>query len=80
MTQQQILTQLTNVFREVFQDDDLAITPATTAEDVSGWDSAAHINLMLAVEARLGIVFNTSEIDDMRTVGDLAAAIERKLN
>jgi acyl carrier protein len=80
MTQQQILTQLTNVFREVFQDDDLAITPATTAEDVSGWDSAAHINLMLAVEARLGIVFNTSEIDDMRTVGDLATAIERKLN
>jgi len=80
MTQQQILTQLTDVFREVFQSEDLAITPATTAEDVLGWDSAAHINLMLAVEARLGIVFNTSEIDDMRTVGDLAAAIERKLN
>jgi acyl carrier protein len=80
MTQEEIYTQLTNVFREVFQDDDLVITSATTAEDVTGWDSAAHINLMLAVETRLGVVFNTSEIDEMRTVGDLAEAIERKLN
>jgi acyl carrier protein len=80
MTSKEIYIQLTNVFREVFQDDGLVITPATTAEDVAGWDSAAHINLMLAIEARLGIVFNTSEIDEMRTVGDLAEAIERKMN
>jgi acyl carrier protein len=80
MTKEEIYVQLTNVFREVFQDEELVITPATTAEDVTGWDSSAHINLMLAVEMRLSVVFNTSEIDEMRTVGDLAEAIERKLN
>jgi acyl carrier protein len=80
MTSKEIYIQLTNVCREVFQDDGLVITPATTAEDIAGWDSAAHINLMLAIETRLGIVFNTSEIDEMRTVGDLAEAIERKMN
>ena len=80
MTRKEIYIELTNVFREVFQDDGLVITPATTAEDIAGWDSAAHINLILAIEMRLGIVFNTSEIDEMRTVGDLAEAIERKMN
>ncbi len=80
MTSKEIYIQLTNVCREVFQDDGLVVTPATTAEDIAGWDSAAHINLMLAIETRLGIVFNTSEIDEMRTVGDLAEAIERKMN
>jgi acyl carrier protein len=46
-----------------------------TAEDVVGWDSAAHVNLILAIEMRFGITFRTSEIDDIRTVGELIDAI-----
>jgi acyl carrier protein len=57
----------------------LVIGATTTAEDVKGWDSAAHVNLILAIEMELNVVFNTGEIDEMRTVGDLVDAIERKL-
>jgi len=46
---------------------------------VNGWDSAANVNLILAIEMELNVVFNTSEIDEMRAVGDLVDAIDRKL-
>jgi acyl carrier protein len=79
MTTEQIYAELTRIFREVFQNEDLVITPATTADDVKGWDSVTHVNVMLAIEMELHVVFNTSEIDEMRTVGELVDAIERKL-
>jgi acyl carrier protein len=79
MTTEQIYSELTKVFREVLQDENLVIGPMTTAEDVKGWDSATHVNLVLAIEMELNVVFNTGEIDEMRTVGDLVDAIERKL-
>jgi acyl carrier protein len=79
MTTEQIYAELTRIFREVFQNEDLVITPTTTADDVKGWDSVTHVNVMLAIEMELHVVFNTSEIDEMRTVGELVGAIERKL-
>lgn len=79
MTTEQIYAELTRIFREVFQIEDLVITPTTTADDVKGWDSVTHVNVMLAIEMELHVVFNTSEIDEMRTVGELVDAIERKL-
>jgi acyl carrier protein len=79
MSTEQIYSELTSVFREVFQNDDLVIGSTTTAEDVDGWDSAANVNLILAIEMKFNIVFQTSQIDEMRTVGDLVDAIERKL-
>jgi acyl carrier protein len=79
MTTEQIYTELTRVFRDVLQAENLVIGPTTMAEDVKGWDSAAHVNLILAIEMELNVVFNTGEIDEMRTVGDLVDAIERKL-
>jgi acyl carrier protein len=79
MTTEQIYTELTRVFRDVLRAENLVIGPTTVAEDVKGWDSAAHVNLILAIEMELNVVFNTGEIDEMRTVGDLVDAIERKL-
>ena len=79
MTKEKIYEELTSVFRDVFQDENLNIDAAITAEDVSGWDSTANVNLILAIDMKFGIVFHTSEVDEMQTVGDLADAIERKL-
>jgi acyl carrier protein len=79
MTTEKIYEELTSVFREVFQDENLNIDAATTADDVSGWDSTANVNLILAIEMKFGVAFHTSEVDEMQAVGDLADAIERKL-
>ena len=73
-----ILGALTTLFRDVFDDPDLVLTPETVAEDVEGWDSAAHVALVVEVERSFGIKFRTAEIEELRNVGDFASLIAQK--
>ena len=74
--------QLQDVFRDVFDEPDLVLTDAMTADDVDGWDSLAHINLMIAVERQFGVKFATAEIsrlkDEGSNVGSIVALVARK--
>ena len=79
LTLDQIYAQLTDIFRDVFDDDTLVLTPQTTAADVQGWDSFNHINLIVATEARFKIKFKTAEIESLRNVGHLAEVIASKV-
>jgi len=74
-----VLEKLTAIFREVFDDEDIVIGPETTANDIEGWDSLSHVNLIVAVEARFNIRFNKKELLTFRHVGDLLACIESKI-
>jgi acyl carrier protein len=56
-----IHTELQDIFRRVF-DDELVITDSTSAADVDGWDSIAHINLIIAIEKHFGVKFTANEI------------------
>ncbi|MEO8335549.1 MAG: acyl carrier protein [bacterium] len=71
-------SKLTDVFRDVFDDDELTIGASTTASDVDGWDSLAHIRLMLSVERAFRIKLSASEIGKLKSVGDLIELVERK--
>ena len=50
MTPADIHSRLTEVFRDVFEAPALEIAESTTADDVAGWDSLSHVNLIVAVE------------------------------
>lgn len=75
-----IYQALTEILRDVFMRDDMVATPALTAKDVPGWDSFKQIEIMVSVEERFNIKLNTREIDSLRSVGDLAAVVQKKLN
>jgi acyl carrier protein len=45
---------------------------------VEGWDSLAHVRIMIAVEEELGVRFDMSEITSLNDVGDLVRLIEAK--
>lgn len=70
---------LNQIFRMVFDDETLQITPGTTANDVDGWDSLSHVNLITTIEAKFSIRFTQKELLKHRNVGDLIADIDRKL-
>jgi acyl carrier protein len=72
------IERLTPVFHEVFGDDDLVLTPETTADDVDGWDSLAHIRLILSVQKAFAVKFSPAETSRLKNVGELAALIEKK--
>ena len=75
----EIYTQLTTIFHDLFDDDTLVLTPELTAADVPEWDSFNHINLIVAVEQRFKIKFQTAELEALHTVGHLADLIQTKL-
>jgi acyl carrier protein len=70
---------LNQIFCMVFDDDTIQIHPATTANDIDGWDSLSHVNLITTIEARFNIRFTQKELLKQRNVGDLMVDIERKL-
>lgn len=72
------LEKLTPIFRDVFDDENIAPHPEMTAKEVAEWDSLGHIRLMVAIEQAFGIKFSTSEISSMANVGELIAVIEKK--
>ncbi len=73
-----ILSDLTAILREVLDDPELVLTAETSAADIPGWDSMAHIALVVEVECRFDIQFQAAEIEALRQVGDLVALIEAK--
>ena len=75
-----IYRQLTEIFRDVFDDDSIVLTPETTAADIHDWDSANHVNLIVAIEVRMKIKFKTVEVESLHNVGHLVSLIEQKLN
>jgi acyl carrier protein len=68
-------TRLTRVFREVFDDDALELTDATSAEDIDAWDSLMHITLVLAVEREFGVRLSAAEAGLLKNVGELLALV-----
>ena len=78
-----IREQLQEIFREVFEDDALVLTDELSADGVPNWDSLAHINMIISVEAKFKIKFATAEISAMKAPGQTAAhflaLLEKKL-
>jgi acyl carrier protein len=77
-----IRNEVQQVFRDVFGDPQLVLRDDMTANDVEGWDSLQHLNLVIAMEKRLGIKFATAEIsrlkEDGQNIGTLLEMVKRK--
>ena len=72
--------QLNAVFCRVFDDNDIKITPETTANDIDEWDSLSHVNLVVAIEKHFKIRFKTSEIMRWNNIGQMYDSINEKLS
>jgi acyl carrier protein len=76
---EQIYAALAEIFRDVLARDDLELRPELNAHEVPEWDSFAHVNIIVATEAKFGVKFMTAELERLRNVGEFAALLERKL-
>jgi acyl carrier protein len=75
---------LQGVSRQVFGDDEIVLSDSTTADDIDGWDSMMHINLIIAIEKRFSVKFAAAEISGVKNegqnVGTLAQLVEQKMS
>ncbi len=74
MSEAPIYETLSQIFERIF-DEDVELKASTTAKDVPGWDSLAHIRLMLAVEKAFNIKISAAETASLKNVGDLVGVI-----
>jgi acyl carrier protein len=79
MEQSEILERLKKIIGQVLGEDPVGLTLTTTADDVPGWDSFNHINIIVGAEADFGVKFNASELEDLKNVGDFVTLIEKRL-
>ena len=79
MERNEILKRVEEIFREELEQEDLVLTDGTTADDVDGWDSLSHVQLVAAMEEAFGIEFKSLEILSWDNVGDLIDSIEKKV-
>jgi acyl carrier protein len=78
--QGEILSKVRDIIADVLDLPDLTVTRETTAEEVEGWDSFNHINIVVAVESKFGIKIHTAEVEELRNVGELADLVGKKLS
>lgn len=79
MDKEQIMSKLTALFQELFEDDDIVLTEQTTAKDIDDWDSLAHLELISTVETEFKIRFTLGEINSFANVGEMCGCIMKHL-
>ena len=75
MNRADVLKRLTQVFREVFDDESIVLTEQTTAADIEDWDSLEHIKLIGAVERAFRMRFTMKEVSGMKNVGEMVSIV-----
>jgi acyl carrier protein len=79
MTEEEFRARLRRVFVEVLDQPGFTMEPALKVGDVGGWDSFAHINLMLGIEAEFKVEFDSDEIGTLRSIGQISGALQQRL-
>lgn len=75
MNKTELFEKLNEIFRDVFDDEDITVTETTTAADIEDWDSLTHIMLLSAVEDEFDIKFDMKAVQGLKNVGDMADLI-----
>jgi acyl carrier protein len=68
-------TELNEIFRRVFREPTLVVRPEMNANDVEGWTSITHAEMIMEVEKHLGVKFKLREVTKWRNVQDMVESI-----
>lgn len=78
MSREEIKAKLTEIFQDVFDNDEIELTDSTTADDIEEWDSLEHITLIAAVEKAFKMRFTMKEVSSMKNVGEMMTILEER--
>lgn len=72
---EEILAKIQEIFRKQLKNEELVLSPETSAKDVKGWDSLTHVMLIVAIESAYNKRFHSREIQTWKNIGDMVSAI-----
>ncbi|MBC7475529.1 MAG: acyl carrier protein [Candidatus Sericytochromatia bacterium] len=80
MNLEQILKKINNIFIDIIDDENIKLDYSTTSQDIDGWESLTHFQLIMEIEKHFKIRFSIIEIQSFMNVGDLCNAVFKKIN
>lgn len=71
--------RLQEIFRDIFDDEELIIREDMSANDIEDWDSLAQINLIIAIEKEFKVKFNLEEVSNLKNIGEMLELLSKKI-
>lgn len=79
MTVEEILSEVSEIFIDVLDNEEITLSMDSTANDIEEWDSLSHIMLIVAIEKHFKIKFSSVEINGFKNVGELCKTVHSKM-
>lgn len=79
MTKQEIITQLTPIAQEIFQNPDLLLTDDLSSVNVDTWTSMAFMQFLTTIEEHFGFKYKMMEILRLQNMGAVIDSIQNHL-
>ncbi|MFI5301529.1 MAG: acyl carrier protein [Polyangiales bacterium] len=79
MTESEVRARLQTVFRSVFDNDSIVLADEMTANDVDGWDSLTHVDLIVGAEKAFAVKLATKDVKRLANVGDFVKLLTLKI-
>lgn len=79
MSREEIFDRVQEIFRDVFDDEQLMISDATNSDEIEDWDSLEHISLIVSMEKAFSMKFDIKEVNKLENVGEMIDLIKRKM-
>ena len=74
---QEFLATLTEIFQSELDNESLQLKMTDTQDDIQGWDSLAHVRIIMRIEGAFGVQFEVEEIEHMLSVTAIYEALCR---
>lgn len=75
VSREEVFERVTDIFRDVFDDDELVILDSTNSEDIEDWDSLEHIQLIVGMEKEFKVKFDIKTVNSLENVGQMVDLI-----
>jgi len=79
MNREEIFNKVQDIFRDIFDEDELVIQESSSSDDIEDWDSLNHINLVSAIEKEFKIRFALGELQSLKDVGAMIDLMVQKI-
>ena len=79
MDKNEIITELNRIFIDILENENIHLTESTNANDIEEWDSLTNVQLIVSIEKKFNIRFNSSEIRNWKNIGEMVHSIINKL-
>ena len=74
-----MIEKIQEIFKDVFDNEELLVEEKTTSEDIEEWDSMAQIDIVVALENEFQIKFTIEEVQKLTSIKSMMSTLSKKL-